>query len=344
MENESIKELLFDYFAGDLSEKQEEQLIHWLKSDDTHKEILSEMADWWAIAHVPQFSSEMQGNFNEQFASLLKKDSFKKKTHYLSLFKLSKTAIFLLLATLSGYLFFYADKIYNNETVAGIEHSIQSEIQTPMRGVTRVLLPDSSEVWVNSGSLLKYNYKKSTREISLVGEAYFEVKQDLGKPFIVKSEALDIKVTGTSFNVHAYEDDEVIDISLISGQVNISLSTKDANNVVLTPNKQLSYNKQTSQVEINTVNSIDAIAWINGCIKFSSKTFQVLAKELERRFNIQIRIESQALKKEVFSGSFLSGHNLQQILNEMDVDKKYVWSQDGDILTIRDKIQITSPK
>lgn len=85
------------------------------------------------------------------------------------------------------------------------------------------------------------------------------------------------------------------------------------------------------------VDAKDALSWMDGSLKFSEQPFMSIAKDLERKFNVRIRVESDLLRKEIFSGSFTKDYSLDKILREVDVDHKYVWTRSGDEIIIKDK-------
>ena len=153
------------------------------------------------------------------------------------------------------------------------------ETTTPMGAQTKVVLPDQSVVWVNAGSTLRYgsDFNTNGRSVQLDGEAYFE-----------------------SFNVKAYGMDETTDVTLVSGKVNVSLRDEvaHAGDVTLTPNRKLSFNKQTNKVRVSEVDAKDALSWMDGSLKFSEQPFMSIAKDLERKFNVRIRVESDPLRPE----------------------------------------------
>ena len=122
--------------------------------------------------------------------------------------------------------------------------------------------------------------------------------------------------------------DETTDVTLVSGKVNVSLRDEvaHAGDVTLTPNRKLSFNKQTNKVRVSEVDAKDALSWMDGSLKFSEQPFMSIAKDLERKFNV-----------EIFSGSFTKDYSLDKILREVDVDHKYVWTRSGDEIIIKDK-------
>ena len=312
IENKHIEDLIYSYLMGDISEEGRNELLQWLETDDAHKQCLSEMADCWATAHVPLFASDMKADFQKYFGALIDPAIPSEKNHWLNFRFLGKVAASVLIVVSVGTASYYIGTRHNQPKSAALAYF---ETTTPMGAHT------------------------SGRSVQLDGEAYFEITRDSLKPFIVKSKKLDIKVLGTSFNVKAYGMDEMTDVTLVSGKVNVSLRDEvaHAGDVTLTPNRKLSFNKQTNKVRVSEVDAKDALSWMDGSLKFSEQPFMSIAKDLERKFNVRIRVESDLLRKEIFSGSFTKDYSLDKILREVDVDHKYVWTRSGDEIIIKDK-------
>lgn len=338
-----IEDLLFSYFAGELTEEQDQELLEWLQEDPTHKEILSEMSDWWATAHVPFFASTKRTNFNDFFGHLTKKDHPGNKSRIPRLTFIRNIAAAIMALTLIGSVSYYMGKKEQQKEIAAFldQQNIVSEITTPMGATTRVTLPDGSEAWVNAGTTLvyKYNYGAGIREVQLNGEAYFDVKPDKEHPFIVKSNELDIKVLGTSFNVKSYMNEEAVKVALVTGSVHVQVNQvdKEAMDFTLSPDRMLTFNKESHNVEVSEFRAQDAMAWTKGRLIFENLPFPQIAKDLERKFNVRINIESKRLQKEIFSGSFSADHSLDRILREVDMEKRYRLIHKEDEIIIRDK-------
>lgn len=339
IENKQIEELIYSYLMGDISDEGRDELLRWLETDDAHKRHLSELADYWAMAHVPLFASGMRADFQARFGVLPDHPVIpSRKNHGLDFRFFAKVAAAALVMVSVGTASFYLGTRYDSSRHDSLAYF---ETTTPMGSQTKVVLPDRSVVWVNAGSTLRYgrDFNTSGRSVRLDGEAYFEVTRDSLKPFVVKSEELDIKVLGTCFNVKAYGADEMTDVTLVSGRVNVSLRDEVAHtgDVTLTPNRKLSFNKETNRVRVCEVNAKDALSWMEGGLRFSEQPFVSIAKDLERKFNVRIRVESDLLRKEVFSGSFTKDCSLDEILREVDVERKYAWTRSGDEIVIKDK-------
>lgn len=338
IKDQQIEDLLFSYFSGELTESGEKELLQWLQADEANKRLLSEKEDWWATAHVPLFRSDMKPNFKKQFGNLASPAVPIAQSTFFNLFLWGKVAASVLLLVAVGSLSYFAGKSGRSAEDTRLAYF---ETITPLGSQSKVILPDRSVVWVNAGSSLKYSkdFNKEEREVSLSGEAYFEVTPDSLKPFVVKSEKLDIKVLGTHFNVKAYSNEELIDVSLVSGKVKVHLTSHDANSgeVTLVPDRKLSYNKETNCVNVSEIDGSDAFAWTTGRLKFVEQFFPRIARDLERAYNVRIHINSKALNKEIFTGSFDAGSSLNEILREIDVEHKYIWTRKGDEIVIREK-------
>jgi len=280
----------------------------------------------------------LKADFQKHFGALIDPAIPSEKNHWLNFRFLGKVAASVLIVVSVGTASYYIGTRHNQPKSAALAYF---ETTTPMGAQTKVVLPDQSVVWVNAGSTLRYgsDFNTNGRSVQLDGEAYFEITRDSLKPFIVKSKKLDIKVLGTRFNVKAYGMDEMTDVTLVSGKVNVSLRDEvaHAGDVTLTPNRKLSFNKQTNKVRVSEVDAKDALSWMDGSLKFSEQPFMSIAKDLERKFNVRIRVESDLLRKEIFSGSFTKDYSLDKILREVDVDHKYVWTRSGDEIIIKDK-------
>ena len=197
---------------------------------------------------------------------------------------------------------------------------------------SKIVLSDGTIVDLNSGSSLSYPavFKGKQRIVILKGEAYFDVAKDKKHPFIVKTGIMKIKVLGTHFNVKAYTDDDKIITSLLKGSVCIEKSisaSEHTDSVVLLPNQQAILYKATQTINVQKANADLFVLWKEGQYYFDNENLIEIARKLERGFNVNIKITSAKLEKEVFSGVFDKDENILEILSIMkkhrDFDYKY---------------------
>ncbi|RZK39839.1 MAG: FecR family protein [Pedobacter sp.] len=193
-----------------------------------------------------------------------------------------------LVATDSGTLI---KKNANGEIV----YDTQSENSTPVLNTIstavgqqyQVVLPDGTHVWLNASSSLKYPtfFKMGSREVELVGEAYFEVSHNPSAPFIVKSANQDVRVLGTHFNISAYSDDAIVRTTLFEGKVQVA-KTDRSSLLTLKPGEETVL--ESNQLTTKQANLLETIAWKEGYFRFYGKDIKSIMKMLSRWYNIEV--------------------------------------------------------
>lgn len=208
-----------------------------------------------------------------------------------------------------------------------------NEYSVPYGSKSQLSLTDGTKIWLNSGSKIRLNnnYDHDTRTVYLDGEAYFEVATNKKRPFYVITNGINIKVFGTSFNVKAFSDEEIIETTLVSGSVMIEekdQSGKVIRNYRMKPNQIISYSqkqkshtlitdkqsnqlhtdKTTSEANVDTQNISNeiemAIAWKDNRLTFKSETIEDLILKLQRWYNVEITLKNESLKNCRFTGAF----------------------------------------
>jgi ferric-dicitrate binding protein FerR (iron transport regulator) len=191
--------------------------------------------------------------------------------------------------------------------------------------VTQVYLPDSSKVWLNAGSSLRYpaSFSSGERQVNLSGEGYFEVKSDPANPFYVSlSEVMRVKAYGTKFNVSSYEDDTAIETVLETGLVDVEFNTQS---VRLSPSEQASFDKAQKKVVITSVRIDEKTSWKEGKLMFRNASLEEVIKSLSRRYNVDIVLHKETEKTYKFRASF-SNETITQVLNYMKLAAPIEWS------------------
>lgn len=175
-------------------------------------------------------------------------------------------------------------------------------IQVPRGGEYELILPDGTHVWLNSDSELSFplQFDSTKREVSLSGEAYFDVTKDPQKPFTVKlTGGIEVKVLGTQFNVQAYPDEKTIETTLCEGSVNVSDGTKET---TLTPSLQAVYSKTDKSITTRKVDIRLYTSWKKGLFVFENKPLEEIMTTLSRWYNINVFYTNQTVKTYHFTG------------------------------------------
>jgi len=194
--------------------------------------------------------------------------------------------------------------VYNGQSDS--KELVFNTLKVPYGKRFDVILSDGTRVYMNSGTTLKYPIaflEGVNREIFLTGEAYFDVTSDVSHPFIVNAEKLKVAVLGTQFNVLAYPEDTMTDVILVEGSVGLHLGDV-MDGTVLYPGQKGILNRRAKIISTQKVNTNIYTTWRTGELIFRKMSFENLAKKLERYYNIEIEIENDTIKEEIFSGSF----------------------------------------
>ena len=334
-ELEIFEELMLDYLAGKLSEDKEQQLLHFLKSDVFYRQRYEEMAKTRAKSFVGQFEKEKRANYATLSARLgLGREKQKIKMPLWRTFSRIAAVVLLALTTSISTYYIYKD-------VAEASHAdALCQMEVPLGSQTKLILPDGTTVCLNSGSVLKYDpafLRKKNREVYLVGEGYFEVQKNPEKPFIVHADEVNVKVLGTVFNVRSYPEDPSIEVSLLEGKVNVFSKSETRGNVILSPDERLTYDKKSGKMSHYHADAQQASQWTTGRLSFVNASVPEIMKDIERKYDVRIIIQSKYIDKEVFSGSISPKLTVEEILDYIDIDNKYSWSRNGNVITIMDQ-------
>lgn len=251
-----------------------------------------------------------------------------------------------LILTISS-VFFYS---HRQQPVNQLAKIVIRHIYVPYGKTTGIVLPDGTKVKLNAGSAFSYpeTFSKTTREVNLEGEGFFEVTKNAKKPFLVHTSLLTVKVLGTVFNVKAYRNDKNIETTLLTGRVQVELKDKPEKNIILLPNEKLIVdnnlpgtantpytNAREPKIEYQVTalpkikaEDIKETAWLDNRIIFTNESFEEVAKQLERKYNVQMMFDDQSLKSEQISG-VLKNESLEQALQIIKMTTPFKFRVDG---------------
>ncbi|WP_326992441.1 FecR domain-containing protein [Chitinophaga sp. 212800010-3] len=203
---------------------------------------------------------------------------------------------------------------------------------------SRAQLPDGTEVWLNSGSHLTYHPDMGnldTREVTLDGEAFFDVAKNTGKPFTIHTSRMNIRVLGTSFNVKAYTQDRITEATLISGAVEVQLNDGVERTIRLLPNQKIILQHagdapstlvagySVENIHPNTADSVVAeTAWRNNYLVFDNDDFEEVARKIERWYGVKIHLEGKKLKTYRFTATF-KNETLPEVMEALKVTTSF---------------------
>ncbi|WP_321373403.1 FecR domain-containing protein [uncultured Draconibacterium sp.] len=211
---------------------------------------------------------------------------------------------------------------------------LQNTLVVPRGGEYNLILSDGSKVFLNSMSQLSYpvNFEVDKREVTLEGEAYFEIERDENRPFLVNINGLKIEVLGTSFNVKGYNDEDEIYTTLVEGKVKLNTSATD-DDLILIPDQQAILEKKTDNIIIHDVDASQFIGWKNGIYSFSDQSIEEIMKTLSRWYDFEYEFKDDSLKDLKFEGGLNKYDDIDPILDIIESTGKLKIEINGNKIT-----------
>jgi len=234
------------------------------------------------------------------------------------------------------------------------------EITTTIGSRTNLVLPDSTRVWLNSGSHIQYGkgFGGQFREVSLIGEAFFDVAPDAAHPFIIHTPKLDVRVLGTSFNLKSYPADKTTEATILRGSIEVSIRNRPSDKIILKSNEKLVVNnddslllhkaprrKEVRPESLVTIGkptyeqhsgAIIETSWVDNKLIFQDEEFADLARQMERWYGISISFADPGMQTLRFTGSF-DKETIRQAMDALkltDQTPGFDYTIDGNKVTI----------
>lgn len=272
------------------------ELNLWLEEDKENKKLLAEAFDVFTVSgSLPQpVTPDQDKAWQKINRRITTSTTIHSRKYWFGNIRTTAAAVAILLIGFSTL--WMMNRARNNQIL-----SQQTEIISPAGQKSKIVLPDSSVVWLNSGSSLKYkgNFNRKEREVILEGEAYFEVAKNKSKKFRVKTGILNVDVYGTAFNVKNYGNDDFQEITVSEGRVGISGKAGEIRQLIR--GDQAILNKKSNEI-VFTKNSPEVInAWKNNELIFDNTPLEEAIKYLERWYGVQITIDKAMIGKHKYT-------------------------------------------
>lgn len=330
---EAIEGLLIRYCQGLTTPEECNEVEQWIDQSEENLRLAKQVY----LIHRTTSDMEILQEIDTEKALKKVTRSFKPLLWKVWLHRIEKVAAILFLPLLCAYLVQMFGKSDEN-----IQEML--EVRTKAGHITRITLPDSTVVFLNSRSTLCYPHKfrDGNREVTLKGEGYFEVTHNESSPFIVNlSQGLQIEVLGTTFNIEAYEDQPFASTTLVEGHVNFLYNKEGGKKVLsMAPDHKVLFDKNKENVSYYQVDSRTETAWKDGKIIFNNTPILEAIHQLEKSFNVSIGLRNENLKEYSFTGTF-DEQALEPILESFKIASKIHWREIGtDTLTHKKQIEL----
>ena len=313
-----MKQLFEKYLAGNATAEERETLLRQLHAD--------EQLGGWLRADI-EFA---EGGMPEPIRERILNNVYARTQRPLISRRCWSIAAVMLILIISGALGWTLFGLRNQNLKSQISNNQIRDIivTTGMGEHSRVSLPDGSLLTLNAQTTVRYNLADGKRQVSIDGEAFFEVARDPEHPFVVSANGMTVTCLGTSFDVRNYSDESTASVVLRDGKVRVNARDAD---LTMEPGSRVLMDRQTLALSKHTVTPSDYTAWLNGEIKFNNQTLEEIAAELSRNYNIDLVITSDELKQERFNG-YLGRSSLRNILDVLCLASDMSYHVDNDTM------------
>lgn len=313
---EEIRRLFKMYLEGKTNSRQNAILFHYLNNNKNAEQELSDlMSETWEREPLIKDNSVEATEGLEQLWTKI----YHKKQKTLRRYQLLKYAASLIMVC-SAVFVYEASRKKQPE----IEKTIALISKTTAPGEkVKMLLPDSSVVYLGSRSKISWPEgfeKGKVRNITLEGEAFFEVKHDANRPFVILSGKIQTQVLGTSFNIYAYPEDKVFTVTVRTGKVGVAEIAHGVRKTLsfLTPGMKIAYNKGNGKFRINAGQVNEADSWTNNRFVFHDENLGSILTKLERYYNVHFEVKSSKLSACRFNATF-SDININDVMKQISI-------------------------
>lgn len=314
---------------NDADGEQLKQIQDWLDLSPENSMILKEIMNTWLVTRksTKSYQPDLAANWNK-LISLIDL-SEKPKKSYVVYYRWAAVAAILVMVFLAGT--GLGDRIFNQS--AKITYT---KIVAPEGSKTQVVLPDSTYVWLNSGSELKYSsdYSAQNRVVTMKGECFFDVVKDAKHPFLVRGSKFQVKVFGTRFNINEDIAKDVADVTLVSGKVQV-LNFHDKLISDLDPGQQLVCSN--GKYSVHKAQNIEALtAWLNNMMIFDNQPFEEVIRYLEKWYGVKIHLDQTLYSSHNYTFK-VKTESLREVLELISVITPIQYAIAGDQVTIKYK-------
>lgn len=294
------QDVLFKYFKGYASIEEEKEILDWIDASDENRKAFQKERMLYDIALFADEKQEKKQNKKMQMLPLLKWSA--------------RIAAVVVIAIGCG--FFFKDYTYN-------KNAMMQTVTVPMGQRAQITLADGTRVWLNAKSTLTYasNFGRTERNVTLDGEAFFEVAKNKEIPFYVNTQKNKVEAVGTAFNVCAYNGSEEFETTLVEGIVDIYAAGIEKPITRLEKNEFFAdYN---GKLKKTVLPSYEYLRWKEGLYCFDDSEVGHILSRLELYYNVKITVNNPKLEHCRYTAKFKEQDGIEHILKVIQKDQKF---------------------
>lgn len=315
MIEDRIIDLITRKFTDELSSEELMELEEWIKESPDHESYYREYEELWFSATVSNVSSKYDVDaaieaFFERTGAYKQQSKFRILRKFSLFGRIAAAILFFLTMAISIY---FVNGTNDTNIIA------QTTVESPEGSKTQITLPDGTVVKLNGGTLLRYShdYGVSNRNVEVEGEAFFDVRKDSKRPFVIKSSTVCLTVKGTKFNFRDYADESSSSVTLQAGSVSLTFNNTTSKEYTIIPGQRITYDKKQSIAKIEPCDVPSDIGWMYDKIILNGRTLEDIAHILQHAYNKEIEICDPSLKSLRFHGEFSQKNSIEDVLDAL---------------------------
>lgn len=310
------KGILYKFFAGQASASEIEMIKKWTEESSGNLQELIAERNVFDMLQLSDYYDKPEGRLGKHRSQALR--------FVRIAFSSAAAVAFVVLGTLA-----LRNMIVEEEPTPTL-----NTIMVPAGQRANVILADGTNVWLNAGSKLVYpsSFEKDSREVTLEGEAFFDVTRNEDSPFRVKTSILDIKVLGTQFNLLANSSRGEFEAALMQGKIDVCKTDTDQAIVTLHPNQVAVLSD--GRVLTRSIEFEDQYRWKEGLYCFKNETIKDIISDLEKYYDVKIVLNNTRLNNTKLTGKFRIAEGLDYALRVLQMNAKFTFEKDKESGTV----------
>lgn len=347
--------LIQKYITGQCTEEELRRMEEWMSHNQANRQLVEELQQIWELAPDEKFevnahealqrlkykqhkkkTSSADHSYKIQHETSLDNYSRHKRVSFLWKNLLRVAAVILIAIPVGWYV---STRLMESDKLVAVHSMAMQKVETPRGKKAEITFSDGSKVILNAATTLKYpkEFTGSERKIYLNGEAFFEVVHNSKIPFIVETDKAQIRDIGTKFNVRAWKNDKMAEVTVRDGEVSVHANHSSSNqqNVILKKG-QYTVISPGKTLDVRKANYQNNLLWLSGGLNFDDVPFSEVIKQVGRRFDVNFVVTDKALLDIPYTGKFIKA-DLPKVLSVLSVSMDITFLRKKGLIIIRNR-------